>query len=65
MKYAHYRDIRLKNNAGINYPYCMAMKDEPIDTEHDEIVISDKILVDCPKCIKLSKVEWFGPLGMK
>jgi hypothetical protein len=46
----HLADLRLRNNAGMDYPVCLAVLDEPLDCENHWPVTSDKTKVTCEKC---------------
>lgn len=63
-EFAHYADLRLKNNGGIRLPVCIADA-ELLDTENTWPITSDKKKVTCQKCIDAwaKGYRWAGPLG--
>jgi hypothetical protein len=50
-------NIRLFNNAGMRFPECYAYQ-KLLDTDKGRLrTTGDKLLVDCPKCLKRLGVE--------
>lgn len=60
----HKADLRLRNNAGINYPVCLAVKDKPLDFDHGKVVTNNNAEVTCRACKKAwSKAyPWATPI---
>ncbi len=62
---AHYRDLRLANNAGISLPVCKA--NEPLldlDASHWRMTMTSSA-VTCRACIAAwaRDYDWAGPIG--
>ena len=61
----HYRDLRLRNNAGISIPVCKA-GEKLLDLDSSAWPITlNKAKVTCKRCISAwaRAYDWAGPIG--
>ncbi len=60
----HFRDIRLRNNAGMSMPLCYASMDMPLDCDKGRLPTSGKIIeVTCKHCLRLFPKRYPWALG--
>ena len=57
MKKTHYRDLRLRNNAGVDFPLCYA--DAPLlDTAKSYLPTTGRLdSVTCKRCLAITKAR--------
>jgi hypothetical protein len=58
----HFRNIRLRNNAGMDFPECKAYQ-EYLDLDSGRWpTTGNQKDVTCKNCIKMIKKQWFNSL---